>query len=692
MCLGRGRLRIEVSGANLPALCVLCDSVGSLSVTYDSLAWFKNTDDVRVLRVPPAAHLPYIHPKHLYQDDRAGGFVVVHGSLAQALWGSDVIHGIGNRNAPPWTAISAPLPHTADGMRAQPSNDEPLLVVDRALYKGPKTSMPFDINEDTSKAMRNTSSPYRNAYAGHQNQPPTSPHTRPSTNERGSDPVVEWLSESSRTTNTRVSSRGNESRVGGAEQSLGMLVIVAEVDGKVLAYRNLDGQLSLPTTIGLRVDQIVTEIAAITGLSVAPLKGDGTKVRFDEAGAVCGLRVEVVGATLPSVSPELQQDVEWVDPTTLQSSPHWPIYQPILTAFDLWEPPAEERVVAIIFGSWVHSPGHPTPPRSEAVDVAVGYFGKTPPAREVMQEVGEKKGREWAARHVLASVNFNIRVHHGMQKVVDGRKVESVEFQIPERITMTPGCIKLRDNPSARGGFASMTDKPDPKTSGRLYGRDFVTRAIPWAFQGRALSLSTLLFSATSTRELVMMWRSRAEPIIVRLDNDATDPLRYDHGFDLANLRNAIHHSSHAGVFEDAMPHLPWGNLLRMLSVKNPNDEHRRLFKDESTGAVGMILLDDGAARLESTWTFASGRKRTEAEIREYGGSAKTSGVWSKGDQQGHDRRADPVPHALPGDVQEGEEVGVASAAASFAATAGASSIDTSIVNEHLSPMPVPRI
>ena len=315
---------------------------------------------------------------------------------------------------------------------------------------------------------------------------------------------------------------------------------------------------------------------------------------------------KVVGASVPSVPMADIWPVEWVDVINPHEWNRWESVRPIFEELELWEAPAEDRVVAVVFGSWVCSIGHKTPQRL-FVDVAVGYSGIVPPTRETMQRVGEAKVRGWLEGSGRSG-GYGIQVHHGMQKVGMGKRVTTVEFELPERITLADDRVKVQENSKSRGyvRFINAT------TTGELPAS--VDKVIPWAFGQTALSLSTLLLSAFTDDELIMMWRARPVPIIVRLDDDEGGPLKFAHGFGLSNLHNAIRHSKEVGAFENAMRWVPWGQLISVLATKTPSAAFVQAFANEHCS--GMVLLDDGVVPIPRSMVVRSARIQNEQEIR----------------------------------------------------------------------------
>ncbi len=384
----------------------------------------------------------------------------------------------------------------------------------------------------------------------------------------------------------------------------------------LLGVRTMDG-LEIPPEWNERrsVEETIEQITNHTGLvlqlgtsKMVPMPHLPFDFQVSEA--------KVVGARAPTASIRDIWEIEWVPPTAFASSTTtprmWKHLQPVFEAFDLWEPPTVERMRAVVFGSWVHHPGHPTPPRSTVVDVAVGYFGKTRPTDDEMQAFGEREGRKWAERNISAEVDYTVHVHHGMQKptAIKG-KVDKVEFLIPERVTISPGYTGRKDSSFARGGVARPTD-----TNNERDPRIIVERIIPWAYNGQAFSLSTLLLSATTINELVTMWHCRQKPIILRLD-DPADSYRLDWGmgFGLSNLRNAIRHSTHLDVFKHAMNHVPWGELVRKLATKDPNREHLDWLRGNDEPTASLILLPEGVVRVRRRKMFDDYAHRTETQL-----------------------------------------------------------------------------
>lgn len=395
--------------------------------------------------------------------------------------------------------------------------------------------------------------------------------------------------------------------------------VVVVMDGRrVLAVRSPNG-LGLPVTSlgGHHKSQVICDdVAAYTGLRLGGLRQNGVKTiaqNVDHLGTTALVDVsiwvaKVEGAGLPSVPLNDIWQVEWVDTIDQTQWSRWESVKPIFEELGLWEAASEERVVAIIFGSWVSSTGKKRPELGP-VDVAVGYTGTTPPTREVMERVGHEKVRKWIDRNKY-KISSSIRVHHGLQKVEAEKRVVEVEFCLPSRITMSATKVGIEENGDARGPLARLTEE---ETAAVQRVKVLATRAIPWAFGQRAISLSTLLFSAFTDDTLIAMWRARSTPIIVRLDHDL-DPLRFEHGFDLANLRNAIRHSRAVGAFENAMRWVPWGQFITMLETKTPSSGYTQAFANAHCS--GMVLLNDGVISIPNSIVVQSARIQTEAEMR----------------------------------------------------------------------------
>ena len=391
------------------------------------------------------------------------------------------------------------------------------------------------------------------------------------------------------------------------------LVILVNDGEKAMVWGKDGGHAELPTFTVPSADHFAIErsIQSVTvrcGVVLEQIKPTNNPT----IEGVVVVRARVVGGTIPTVAAHEIPMVDWVSPTSLVDSPMWPFHKALFEHFDLWEAPTAERMRAVVFGSWVHHPGHPTPPNSNVVDVAVGYVGKTKPSVDEMQAFGEREGRLWAERNISADVEWRVHVHHGMQKPApNGMKVSKIEFLIPGRVNVSPGYIGIRKTPLARGGLARSTDPKNNRDP-----RVVVEHVVPWAYGGQAISLSTLLFSATTVTELVNAWRYRLAPIILRLDDPGDmDRLSSGQGFGLSNLRNAIRHSTHLNVFDHAMNHVPWGELVRKLATKDPHYDHLRWAWCGNEPSATLLLFPDGVARVRKAKMFDDHAHRTEVDL-----------------------------------------------------------------------------
>lgn len=580
LCGGEGRVVLNVRGGHFTRTCPLCDGFGKFQVDYDSIGWFRHTDDLRVLRVPPAAHLPQIPSRHVLLAHNITKLTMIDGRIAE-----EILSIMSSNGSPP-----APLPSRPSIGNAVPIGPLPLNI-DMPYRPDLSHTFTFPV-PSTDRVVEWLATP---------SPPPPSPTNQPSPPKRSEEVARMFL---------------------GAQQTPTHQTIVVLVnDGaKVLVWDKGDGGLTLPiltltstSSRSFAIERALQSITAHSGLVLEQLpKNAQCLADASVGGEVVAIRARVVGGTMPTVAAHEIPIVDWVEPSALIGSPAWPLHKTILTRFDLWEPPTIERMCAVVFGSWVSHPGHPTPPRSTVVDVAVGYFGKAPPSHDEMQAFGLKVGEEWGKRNISADVDFTVHVHHGLQKPVpDGSKVIRLEFNIPDRVTITPGHIGVKKSTHVTGGFLHLVESPYPHSHQTL-----VERVVPWAYGGQALSLSTLLFSATTVTELVNMWRYRPAPIILRLDDPGdADRLNSGQGFGISNLRNAIRHSKHLNVFDHAMNHVPWGDLVQKLATKDPNQEHMRWLWGIGEPTAALILFPEGVARVRRKKMFDDYAHRKETEL-----------------------------------------------------------------------------
>jgi hypothetical protein len=177
------------------------------------------------------------------------------------------------------------------------------------------------------------------------------------------------------------------------KSSMGQTIVVVVSDGaKVLGWESGDG-LTLPivdvahsTSRGAAIDDAIRTITAHTGLLFERIPNDTQYVEDSSSNnETIAIHARVVGGTMPTVPIHAIQMVEWVEPSTFVGSSKWPLFKNILTHFDLWEPSVDERMRAVVFGSWVHHPGHPTPPNSVLIKLdQPGSSGQTFPTRPTL--------------------------------------------------------------------------------------------------------------------------------------------------------------------------------------------------------------------------------------------------------------------------------------------------------------------